>query len=148
MDSGQPPTPPERLRPTLQLKIKANSWNGFRPTPNPPRKIKANSSTENLAQLLEWIQANPPKRLRPTLQLKIKANSWNGFRPTPPPPRLRPTLQLKIKANSWNGLRPTPPPPPPGFRFGRSPRVQLTNVVRFSCQSTNLEWPQKSPFTE
>ena len=26
-------------------------------------------------------------------------------------------------------------------------RVQLTNVVRFSCQSTNLEWPQKSLFT-
>ena len=50
MNSGEPP-PPERLRPTLQLKIKANSWNGFRPT--------------------------PPKRLRPTLQLKIKANSWN-----------------------------------------------------------------------
>ena len=25
MDSGQPP--PKRLRPTLQLKIKANSWN-------------------------------------------------------------------------------------------------------------------------
>ena len=25
MDSGQPPL--ERLRPTLQLKIKANSWN-------------------------------------------------------------------------------------------------------------------------
>ena len=49
MNSGQ--SPPERLRPTLQLKIKANSWNEFRPT--------------------------PPKRLRPTLQLKIKANSWN-----------------------------------------------------------------------
>ena len=61
MNSGQPPQPPERLRPTLgmdsgpeilrptiQLKIKANSWNGFRPTPPPPpRKIKANSSTEN-----------------------------------------------------------------------------------------------------
>ena len=27
-NSGQPP--PERLRPTLQLKIKANSWNGLR----------------------------------------------------------------------------------------------------------------------
>ena len=50
MDSGQPP-PPERLRPTLQLKIKANSWNKLRPT--------------------------PLERLRPTLQLKIKANSWN-----------------------------------------------------------------------
>ena len=48
--------PPERLRPTLQLKIKANSWNEFRPTPPPPP---------------------PPERLRPTLQLKIKANSWN-----------------------------------------------------------------------
>ena len=71
MDSGQPPpSPQERLRPTLQLKIKANSWNGFRPPPT------------------------PPERLRPTLQLKIKANSWNGFRPTPPPlqERLRPTL--------------------------------------------------------
>ena len=54
MDSGQPPPPTERLRPTLQLKIKANSWNGFRPTPPPPME-----------------------RLRPTLQLKIKANSWN-----------------------------------------------------------------------
>ena len=84
MNSGQPPQPPERLRPTLgmdsgpeilrptiQLKIKANSWNGFRPTP-------------------------PPERLRPTLQLKIKANSWNGFRPTPPPP------PRKFKANSSN----------------------------------------------
>ena len=53
MDSGQPHPSPERLRPTLQLKIKANSWNELRPTP-PPRE-----------------------RLRPTLQLKIKANSWN-----------------------------------------------------------------------
>ena len=53
------------LRPTLQL------------------KIKANSSTENWGQLLERIQAIPPKGgsgepfcwiLRPTLQLKIKAN--------------------------------------------------------------------------
>ena len=51
MDSGQPPTP-KRLRPTLQLKIKANSWNELRPTA-------------------------PQERLRPTLQLKIKANSWN-----------------------------------------------------------------------
>ena len=51
MDSGQTP-PPARLRPTLQLKIKANSWNELRPTP-------------------------PMERLRPTLQLKIKANSWN-----------------------------------------------------------------------
>ena len=55
MNSGQPPNPPiERLRPTLQLKIKANSWNEFRPAPPPPIE-----------------------RLRPTLQLKIKANSWN-----------------------------------------------------------------------
>ena len=51
MNSGQPP--PERLRPTLQLKIEANSWNEFRPTPP------------------------PPERLRATLQLKIKANSAN-----------------------------------------------------------------------
>ena len=58
------------LRPTLQL------------------KIKANSSTENWGQLLEWIQAIPPLQedsgepfcwiLRPTLQLKIKANSSTG----------------------------------------------------------------------
>ena len=27
MDSGQTPPPPKILRPTLQLKIKANSWN-------------------------------------------------------------------------------------------------------------------------
>ena len=53
MDSGPPP---ERLRPTLQLKIKANPWNGLRQTPP------------------------PPERLRLTLQLKIKANSWNGLR--------------------------------------------------------------------
>ena len=48
--------------PTLQLKIKANSW------------------TENSGQLLEWIQAPTPQKdsgepflwiLRPTLQLKI-----------------------------------------------------------------------------
>ena len=64
MDSGQPH--PERLRPTLQLKIKVNSWNGLRPTPPPPQE-----------------------RLRPTLQLKIKANSWNGFRPTPPPRKIK-----------------------------------------------------------
>ena len=57
MNSG--PLPPERFRWTLQL------------------KIKANSSTKNEGQLLEWIQANPlpPKRFRWTLQLKIKANS-------------------------------------------------------------------------
>ena len=41
MDSGQPPS---------------------------PRKIKANSSTENWGHLLQWIQANPPPG-------KIKANS-------------------------------------------------------------------------
>ena len=72
--------PPERLRPTLQLKIKAKSWNGLRQTP--PGKIKANSSTENQGQVLEWIKVNPPplERLRPTLQLKIKAKSWNGLR--------------------------------------------------------------------
>ena len=56
MNSGQPP-PPEGFRWTLQL------------------KIKANSSTENLGQLLEWIQANPPERFRWTLQLNFKANS-------------------------------------------------------------------------
>ena len=51
MDSGKPQ---ERLRPTLQLKIKANSWNELRQP--------------------------PPERLRPTLQLKSKTNSWNGLR--------------------------------------------------------------------
>ena len=51
----------------------------------------------------------------------------NSGQSPPPPERLRPTLQLKIKANSWNGFRPTPQPP--GFRFGSSPRVQLTNVA-------------------
>ena len=66
MNSGQTPPPPERLRPTLQLKIKANSWNEFRPTP-----------------------PSPPEGLRPTLQLKIKANSWNEFRPTPPTRRIK-----------------------------------------------------------
>ena len=85
MNSDQPPPPPERLRPTLQLKIKANSSNGFRPPP----KIKANSSTGKLRPTL-GMDSDPPERLRPTLQLKIKANSWNGFSP---PPR-------KIKANS------------------------------------------------
>ena len=29
--------------------------------PPPPGKIKANSSTENYGQLLEWIKANPPQ---------------------------------------------------------------------------------------
>ena len=71
MNSGQPPQKDSGelfcwiLRPTLQL------------------KTKANSSTENEGQLLEWIQANPQEDsgepfcwiLRPTLQLKIKANS-------------------------------------------------------------------------
>ena len=70
MNSGQPPPPPHqkdsgepfnwKLRPTLQLKIKANSWNEFRPTP--PQK--------DSGEPFSWI-------LRPTLQLKIKANSWN-----------------------------------------------------------------------
>ena len=112
-----PPPPPERLRPTLQLKIKAkSSWNGLRWTPPPPQKrlrptlqlkIKAKSSWNGL----RWTPP-PQKRLRPTLQLKIKAkSSWNGLR-WPPQKRLRPTLQLKIKAkSSWNGLRWTPPPP-------------------------------------
>ena len=54
MNSGQPPLPPLKkdsgepfcwiLRPTLQLKIKANSWNEFRPT---PWKIQVNPSAEN-----------------------------------------------------------------------------------------------------
>ena len=52
MNSGQPPQKDSGepfcwiLRPTLQL------------------KIKANSSTENEGQLLQWIQANPPKRIQ------------------------------------------------------------------------------------
>ena len=58
--------------------MKANSWNEFRPTPwqdsgepfcwilrpTLQLKIKANSSTENEGQLLEWIQANPRKRIQ------------------------------------------------------------------------------------
>ena len=84
MNSGHPPSKTKdsgeplswKLRPTLQLKIKANSWNEFRPTPY-PHKIQVNPSAENSDQLLEWIQANPlpPKGFRWTLQLKIKANS-------------------------------------------------------------------------
>ena len=46
MNSGQPPL--ERLRPTLQLKIKANSWNEFRPTLQ--LKIKANSWNKGSAE--------------------------------------------------------------------------------------------------
>ena len=46
------------LRPTLQLKIKANSWNEFRWTPQ----------QKGLGEPFSWI-------LRPTLQLKIKDNS-------------------------------------------------------------------------
>ena len=52
---------------------------------NPSAKIKANSSTKNSGQLLEWIQTNPSPQeslgepfswiLRPTLQLKIQTNS-------------------------------------------------------------------------
>ena len=63
MNSGQPPQKDSGepfcwiLRPTLQL------------------KIKANSSTENEGQLLEWIQANPPRGFRWTLLLNFKANS-------------------------------------------------------------------------
>ena len=53
MNSGQPPSPPKDLgepfclilRPTLQLKIKANSWNEFRPTPS-SQKIQVNPSAE------------------------------------------------------------------------------------------------------
>ena len=55
---------------------------------------------------MEWIQANPPRKIKANSSTEIKANSWNGFRPPPSQPpspeRLRPTLQLKIKANSWN----------------------------------------------
>ena len=84
MNSDQPP-PPERLRPTLQLKIKANSWNGFRPTP-PPERLRPTLGTENSGQLLEWIQASP-ERLRPTLGMnsgqpptrKIQVNPSAAF---------------------------------------------------------------------
>ena len=69
MNSGQPPQKDSGepfcwiLRPTLQL------------------KIKANSSTENEGQLLEWIQAkSPPKeRFWWTLLLNFKANSSAEF---------------------------------------------------------------------
>ena len=53
MNSGEPPSPKDsgepfswKLRPTLQLKIKANSWNEFWPTPF-PQKIQVNPSAEN-----------------------------------------------------------------------------------------------------
>ena len=92
MNSGQPQTPSERVRPTLQLKIKAKSWNELRPTLR--LKIKANSWNE--------LRPIPPERLRPTL-------GTLEFRPTDPPERLRLALQLKIKANSWNEFRSTPP---------------------------------------
>ena len=70
MNSGQPHTLIKKdsgepfcwiLRPTLQLKIKANSWNEFRPPPLPPLK-------KDSGEPFCWI-------LRPTLQLKINANS-------------------------------------------------------------------------
>ena len=55
------------LRPTLQL------------------KIKANSSTENWGQLLEWIQAISPTpgRFRWTLLLNFKANSSAEIKANP-----------------------------------------------------------------
>ena len=62
-----------KLRLTLQLKIKANSWKEFRPAPLPQK-----DSGEPFC----WI-------LRPILQLKIKANSWKEFRPTPPPQKIQ-----------------------------------------------------------
>ena len=71
------------LRPTLQLKNKTNSWNEFR-WPLPPErfrwtlqlKIKANSSTKNWSQLLEWIQANqPPEKI----QVNPSSNSSAEF---------------------------------------------------------------------
>ena len=49
-----------KLRLTLELKIKANSWKEFRPTPHPPK--------EDSGEPFCWI-------LRPALQLTIKANS-------------------------------------------------------------------------
>ena len=52
MNSGEPPPKDSgepfswKLRPTLQLKIKANSWNEFKPTLHPPGKIQVNPSAE------------------------------------------------------------------------------------------------------
>ena len=63
MNSGQPPQTDsgelfcQILRLTLQLKIKANSWKEFRPTP-----------LKDSGEPFCWIW-------RPTLQLKIKVNS-------------------------------------------------------------------------
>ena len=54
-DSGEPFS--WILRPTLELKIKANSWNEFLTTPQ-----------KDSGEAFSWI-------VRPTLQLKIKANS-------------------------------------------------------------------------
>ena len=88
MNSGQPPQKDSGepfcwiWRPTLQL------------------KIKANSSTENEGQLLEWIQANPPRGFRWTLLLNFKANSSAENEGQLFSWKLRPTLQLKIKVNS------------------------------------------------
>ena len=45
MNSGQPPSP-QKIRWTLQP------------------KIKANSSAENWGQLLEWIPVNPPRKIQ------------------------------------------------------------------------------------
>ena len=89
MNSGQPPSTPQKdsgepfswkLIPTLQLKIEANSWNEFQWTP-PERlkwtlqlKLKANSSTKNSGQLLEWIQAKPPL---PPRKIKVNPSAEN-----------------------------------------------------------------------
>ena len=87
MNSGQPPHPQKdsgepfswKLRPTLQL------------------KIEANSSTENsrptLGQLFNW-------KFRPTLEMIQTNPSPQESLGQPFNWKLRPTLQLKIKANS------------------------------------------------
>ena len=96
-DSGEPFS--WIVRPTLQLKIKANSWNEFRPPP--PKK--------DSGEPFSW-------KLRPTLQLKIKANSWNEFWPTPFPPK------DSGEPFSWK-LRPTL-----GMNSGQSPSPQKIQV--------------------
>ena len=80
-DSGEPFS--WKLRPTLQLKIVANSWNKFRPT-SPPEKIQVNPSAGFYGQLFSWILRpplgmssgdHPQKDSGEALQLNFKANS-------------------------------------------------------------------------
>ena len=144
MNSGQTPSPQKdsgepfswKLRPTLQLKIKANwlilGMNSGQPAP-----------WKDSGEPFCWI-------LRPTLQLKIKANSWNEFRPTPLHPqkdsgepfswKLRPTLQLKIEANSWNEFQWTPPE---RFKWTLQLKLKANSSTKNSGQL--LEWIQTNP---